>query len=285
MRNVLLVLLISLLGMSCQNTKQIPGTESSPVSVSDENPYYWQYNGKTVLLLGGTWQDNLFNHPAGLAEHLDLLKSAGGNYVRNTMSHRNEGNVFAFKREEDGRFNLNQFNEEYWQRLKNFLDLCYERDIIVQIEIWDPWDHYEDHQSYGGWSHHPFNPANNVNYTAEESGLPTKIDYAPRGEPTEHPFFRTVPALANNKTILENQCSFVDKLLAITLEHPNVLYCVNNESGEQIEWSDYWADYVNKTAEKIGVKANITEMRRNEDVRAQDHHRVYNHPDRYTYLE
>lgn len=23
-----------------------------------ENPYYWQYQGETVLLLGGSWQDN-----------------------------------------------------------------------------------------------------------------------------------------------------------------------------------------------------------------------------------
>jgi hypothetical protein len=61
------------------------------------NPAYWQYQGKPILLLGGTWQDNLFNHPIGLERHLDLLKSAGGNYVRNVMSHRNVGNVFAYK--------------------------------------------------------------------------------------------------------------------------------------------------------------------------------------------
>jgi hypothetical protein len=61
-----------------------------------ENPFYWQYKGKPVFLLGGTWQDNLFNHPDGLEEHLDKLVACGGNYIRNTMSHRNEGNVFAF---------------------------------------------------------------------------------------------------------------------------------------------------------------------------------------------
>jgi hypothetical protein len=280
-----LVSLIYVLGLSCQNSRQMPLPKSHPVSVSEENPYYWQYKGKTELLLGGSWQDNLFNHPSGLAEHLDLMVSAGGNYVRNTMSHRNVGNVFAYNREEDGRFNLNQFNEEYWQRLKNFLDLCYERDIIVQIEIWDPWDHYEDHQSFGGWSHHPFNPENNVNYTAEETGLPTEIDYAPRGEPTEHPFFRSVPALENNKLLLEHQTAFVDKLLSVTLEFPNVLFCINNESGEHIEWSDYWADYINNISEETGVKVHVTEMRRNENVRAQDHHRVYNHPNRYTFLD
>ena len=28
-----------------------------------ENPYFWQYKAKPVPLLGGSWQDNLFNHP------------------------------------------------------------------------------------------------------------------------------------------------------------------------------------------------------------------------------
>ena len=65
------------------------------------------------------------------------------------MSHRNLGNVFAY-RQVDGKFDLKQWNEEYWRRFDNFLKLTCERDIIVQIEIWATWDHYEDHQSLGG---------------------------------------------------------------------------------------------------------------------------------------
>jgi hypothetical protein len=57
--------------------------------------------------------------------------------IRNTMSHRNLGNVFAYATNEQGLFDLNRFNDKYWQRFENFLKLCYKRDIIVQIEIWD----------------------------------------------------------------------------------------------------------------------------------------------------
>jgi hypothetical protein len=78
---------------------------------------YWQYQGRPVLLIGGSNQDNLFNHPnlgsAGLEAHLDLLVSAGGNYVRNTMSSRdrvddrsdwyNDDNLYAFHRMERDR--------------------------------------------------------------------------------------------------------------------------------------------------------------------------------------
>ena len=60
-----------------------------------ENPYYWEYSGKPVLLLGGSREDNLFNHPEGLEQHLDVLAACGGNYIRNTMSSRNPGNPWA----------------------------------------------------------------------------------------------------------------------------------------------------------------------------------------------
>ena len=49
------------------------------------NPRYWQYKGKPVPLLGGSKDDNLFQIP-DLEEHLDELRSVGGNCIRNTMS-------------------------------------------------------------------------------------------------------------------------------------------------------------------------------------------------------
>ena len=56
------------------------------------NPSYWQYRGKPVLLLGGSVEDNLFQIP-DIEQHLDLLASVGGNYVRCTMSGRDDRNV------------------------------------------------------------------------------------------------------------------------------------------------------------------------------------------------
>lgn len=173
----------------------------------------------------------------------------------------------------------------YWSRFENFLDLCHERDIIVQLEIWDPWDHYEDHQSFGGWSFHPFNPKNNINYTEQESGLTTVIDYPPRSEPSEHGFFLTVPALQNNKLVLDYQLAFMDKLLSIALEYPNVLYCINNESGEHLEWSQFWAEPIHKKAEMEDVRVPVTEMRRQEDIKAADHRLIFDKPELYTFLD
>lgn len=279
------VSLLSLAGLAPLVLLAVTSHASERIRPHPENPYYWEYKGEPVLLLSGTWQDNLFNHPTRLEEHLDLLVSVGGNYARNVMSHRNEGNVFAYVQDEEGQFNLDEFNDEYWNRFERFLELTHERDIIVQLEIWATWDHYEDHQSLGGWSHHPYNPENNVTYTAQESGLPTVIDYAPRGSPTDHPFFSSVPALDNNELLLKYQTAFVDKLLSYSLDYPHILYCMNNESGEHVAWGDHWAEHVRKRAEESGVEVHTTDMRRNEDIRAEDHHHIFDRPELYTFVD
>jgi hypothetical protein len=270
--------------ISCESKKS-DKPSTSYIDVDERSPWYWNYKGKTLVLLGGSWQDNMFNHPSGLEDHLDVMLSVGANYIRNTMSHRNVGNVFAYEKNADGLFDLNRFNEEYWQRFSNFLELTQQRDIIVQLEIWDPWDLYEDHQSFGGWSHHPFNPANNVNYTSETSALPEIIDYPPVGKPTGHPFFMTIPELNNNDVLLPYQKAYMEKLLAISLDYPHILYCVHNETGENVAFGDFWADFIRQKATEKGVKVHVTDMRRNENVRSEDQNHLYNQPDRYSFID
>ena len=237
-----------------------------------------------MILLGGTWQDNLFNHPVGLERHLDLLLENGGNIVRNTMSHRNTGNVFAYV-QTDGKYDLDRFNEEYWQRFEDFLRMTHDRDIIVQIEVFDPWDLFEDHEAQGGWSRNPLNPTNNINYTEAESGLPTVVDYAPGGAPSDHPFYSSVPELDNNQLFFGYQKAFVDRLLSLSLEYPNVIYCIQNESGEELAFGDYWADYIHQKAQDAGRKVYVTDMRRNANLRASDHYHTYDNEKRFNYLD
>ena len=74
---------------------------------NDIQPYagnlkYWQHKEQPVLLLGGSNNDNLFQSP-DVEEQLDLLQQVGGNFVRNTMSSRDSGDVMPFFRMEDGK--------------------------------------------------------------------------------------------------------------------------------------------------------------------------------------
>ena len=75
--------------------------QNKGIEVSEKKPAYWQHKGELVLLLGATGDDNLFQYP-DLHIHLDSLQSAGGNYIRNTMSDRDPGNARAFGRNAGG---------------------------------------------------------------------------------------------------------------------------------------------------------------------------------------
>ena len=196
-------------------------------------------------------EDNLYQIP-DLAEHLDLLKSVGGNYVRNTMSCRDEGNVWPFKLV-NGKYDLDQWNDEHWRRFETFLKLTEERAIIVQIEVWATFDYYQSR-----WELNPFNPANNVTYTPEESGLPTRVDSHPTR--CENNFFWSVPAERNQQNVLKYQQRFVDKMLSYSLKHGHVLYCMDNETAVTGEWGKYWAEYIAAQARAAGVHVHVTEM-------------------------
>ncbi|HPM82234.1 MAG TPA: hypothetical protein PLF81_16115, partial [Candidatus Anammoximicrobium sp.] len=132
-----------------------------------DNPRYWQYRGQPVLLLGGSKDDNLFQIP-DLQEHLDGMARVGANYIRNTMSDRRDQGfeVYPFRQLPDGKYDLDEWNQEYWKRFENMLRWTGERGIIVQIEVWDRFDYARDN-----WEPHPYNPKNNVNYTVEQSGF------------------------------------------------------------------------------------------------------------------
>lgn len=451
-----------------------------------ENPHVWQYRGEPILLVGGTHDDNPFNNPSHdpvggterLSDHLDLFASAGGNYVRNTMSHRDILNVYPYLREPDlfvdamedpeawtaesadhglhvdeslarggalavwsdgpgdgalvlgrsipatdfthgtielwlwvrddatadrieevrvrlasragtaarswegeitsgwhvlifhiddfdagpfdpaavtgirleaqparsaevgegdllwddlavrGRFDLDRFNPEYFERLERFLDAALERDIIVQIELWDKVDLFDDGGPSArkwdprrGWSNHPFNPRNNVNYTAATSGLREVVDwsYHPRGDPplgdmdteTVHPFFYTPPtvtellsngarelrglglAAAQHETltdvVLPYQEAFVARILEVSLEYPNVLYTINNETFlPTSDWSDHWARFVHARAEERGREVEVGDMRgerRFGEDPAHGHAHILRNPDLYTFID
>lgn len=247
-----------------------------------ENPRFWEYRGKPVILVGGTKDDNLFQIP-DLREHLDALRKAGGNYIRNTMSDRVDKGfeVYPFGRLPDGKYDLGRWNDEYWTRFANMLRWTEEREIIVQIEVWDRFD-YSDSGSKN-WTNHPYNPRNNVNYTHEESGL--AATYTKHPGANEQPLFFTVPALRNNEVVLRYQRAFVDRMLSHSLKHGNVLYCMDNETAADPRWPEYWARRILERAEKDGVEVHVTEMWDDWNLRGPQHRNTFDRPDLYTFVD
>lgn len=244
-----------------------------------QNPRYWQYKGKPCLLLGGSKDDNLFQTPH-LEDHLDEMKAAGANYIRNTMSDRpNNGfEVYPFQQRPDGRYDLEQWNNEYWKRFENMLKWTAARDIIVQIELWDRFDLTREN-----WEPHPYNPKNNINYSYQQSGFTEHYPDHPGAN--RQPFFFTTPGQHNNEIILKFQQHFVDKMLSYTLEYGHVLYCMDNETSGEEAWGAYWAGYIRNRANEKGKRVCLTEMWDDWDIKSKTHRRTLDHPKRYDFAD
>lgn len=252
--------------------------ELNGLQVSQQFPQYWEYQGEPLLLLGGSDEDNLFQL-SGLEKQMDLLVSVGGNYVRNTMSSRDSGNVWAFYLDpETGKYDLSKWNPEYWRRFRELLELTSAREIMVQVEVWATFDFYREN-----WVNNPFNPKNNINYSAERTKLPLEVNTHPIY--CDNSFFWSVPFHQNNMPLLNYQQRFVDKLLSYTLEFDNVLYCIDNETSVTAEWGRFWSDYINKKGEEKGKKVHVTEMWDPWDLDHISHRESFDHPETYSFVE
>ena len=250
--------------------------EKNRIQIYKENPRYWQYKGEPVLLLGGSVEDNLFQIP-NLREHLELLKSVGGNYVRSTMSWVDEGDV-PFHKKVGDKYDLNQWNDEFWTRFCNLIKWTHELDIIVQIEVWATFSYYRE-----PWDTNPFNPKNNNNYTVEETGLPTVVKSHPSA--AENNFFWSVPNERNQKVVLKYQEMYVDKLLSETLPYGHILYCMDNETAVTPEWGKYWSTYIKKRAAEAGRDVETTEMWNPWEIYHPQHQNTKDHPEIYSFCD
>lgn len=256
----------------------LPAQSLDAIRPSTTHPQYWSYKGENILLLGGSVEDNLFQVP-DIEAQLDLLKACGGNYIRNTMSSRDEGNDWPFHFDEaTGKYDLDKWNEEYWNRFSRTIALAAERDIIVQVELWATFDFYREN-----WDVNPFNPKNNTNYTAERTDLPLEVPTHPVY--CDNSFFWSVPNHDNNMPVLWHQQRFVDKLLSYTLEHGNVLYCMDNETSVTAEWGRFWATYIQKRAAEAGREVYCTEMWDPHDLDHIAHRETFDHPELYAFVE
>lgn len=193
------------------------------------------------------------------------------------MGWNDEGDIPPFKKVGD-KYDLNQWNDEFWTRFHNFITWTHEMDIIVQIEVWATFTYYRDN-----WDVNPFNPINNTNYTTEETGLPTVVKDHPVA--AKNNFFWSVPKERNQEVVLKYQEKFVDKLLSETLQYGHILYCMDNETAVTPAWGEYWATYIQKKASEAGRVVETTEMWDPWDLTHEKHKATFDHPDTYSFCD
>lgn len=293
MRKLLLAASLFLGLYSCSSNRHIEnGGNNSSVTMKNEdriqpwseNPRYWQYKGKPVLLLGGSKTDHIFLAD-GLMEHLDEIQRVGGNYVRNTMSQEEGRNLNPYKLLPDGKFDLGQWNDDYWTRFANMLKWTAERRIFVQIEVWDRFNYRAQN-----WEASPWNPGNNINYDSLQSGFAR--EYTDQQLYTDvHPFFHTIPGTQHYNNhydlVRKYQEAFVDKMLSYSLPYGHVLYCMDNETSSDARWGQYWIEFIQARAADQGVIVCTTDMFDDlfEAEKSRQAPFIFNDPKHYTFAD
>jgi hypothetical protein len=204
-----------------------------PVRLDPKNPHYFVFRGKTVAFVtSGEHYGSVLNADLDFQRYLTALKADGLNYTRifggsyvevpaksfgilrndlapapgrfvapwvrsNTQGYAGGGN----------KFDLEQWDTEYFKRFHDFLAAASERGIVVEISLFS--SHYGDVQ----WNLSPFHPTNNVNGT-------------------ELADWKKINTLENGK-ILAFQERYTRKLVHEANAFENVIFEIQNEP-----WSD-----------------------------------------------
>ena len=205
---------------------------AQPISLHPENPHYFEYRGRPLLLItSGEHYGAVINRDFDFEKYLYTLAEEGlnltrifcGTYVEHPGSFGIRNNTLAppagsylapWKRTQvegnaggGNRFDLEQWDREYFKRLKDFLALAGKLDIIVEVTLFS--SIYTD----TSWSYCPLYHENNINGT-------DKVAHRQVHTP-------------NNGNLMPFQEYFVRKLVTELKDFDNLYYEIQNEP-----WAD-----------------------------------------------
>ena len=231
-RKILLSALALILWSSASGQRATP-SPGQPLRLNPKNPHYFLFRGKTVAFItSGEHYGAVLNAAFDYQLYLTTLKADGVNFTRLFGGSYVEvpGKSFGILRNDlapgpgnyvapwarsgtlgyaggGNKFDLEQWNSEYFRRFSEFLATASERGIVVEITLFS--SHYGDIQ----WNLSPFNPSNNINGT-------------------ELADWKKLHTLDNGK-ILAYQERYARKLVHEANAFDNVIFEIQNEP-----WSD-----------------------------------------------
>ena len=206
---------------------------AKPIRLHPENPHYFLFRGKpTVLVTSGEHYGSVINADFDFKKYLATLAGDGLNYTRlfggsyvevpaksfgiqrNDIAPQTGRLIAPWARSSVGgyagggnKFDLAQWNSEYFARFEAFLKEAARLGIVVEISLFS--STYGDLQ----WTFSPFHPVNNINNT----------------EATDWKKLNTL----ENGNVLAFQERYVRKLVRGANAFDNVFFEIQNEP-----WSD-----------------------------------------------
>lgn len=231
------------------------GDIRGPLRMHPTNPRYFTDDGQRAVYLTGahTW-DNLqdmgeSDPPAAFDfnAYLDFLTQRDHNFIRlwrwelvswDTKANNEKtakrllATPHPWARTGPGlaldgkpKFNLNQFNEAYFQRLRSRVAAARDRGVYVSVMLFEGWglQHVTE-----AWKAHPFHPENNINGLGLDAGARA-----------------TQVHMLGVPSITKLQETYVRKVINTLNDLDNVLYEIANESGTySTEWQEHFIRFI-----------------------------------------
>ncbi|MDA0193930.1 MAG: hypothetical protein O2887_06095 [Bacteroidetes bacterium] len=232
--NKILTLLLAFFLCSCQtNQNRITDLPiDGPIQLHPKNPHYFLFKGKPLALItSAEHYGAVLNLDFDYKKYISTLSQDGMNYTRiftgtyfeipgesfginnNTLAPMKNRVITPWPivvsdLSGDIKYDLSSWNEAYFARLKDFISLAADNNIIVEVTLFS--SIYRD----GHWDISPQNPENNINIAHEVS--------------------RQEAQTLNNGTLLQYQGSFVRKMVTELNEYDNFFFEIQNEP-----WADH----------------------------------------------
>lgn len=159
------------------------GQAGGPLKLHPQNTHYFIYGNRPTILVGaGEHYGSVINPDFDYKKYLQTISSEGLNITRlfigayieklgdfgilkNSLAPASGRLLLPWHRAEvpgyvlgGNKFDLRQWDEKYFLRLKDFMSEAQRNGVIVEATLFS--SHYAD-----GWNYSAFNPANNINKT------------------------------------------------------------------------------------------------------------------------
>lgn len=230
---------------------------------SVDNPrYFTDASGKAIFLAGShTWANFQENVLKGVIEimdwkgYLDMMEMNNHNFMRLWVWEHAQWQAWTkdtvlisplpYKRTGQGlavdgkpKFNLEQFNDDYFKRLRSRVIEAGMRGVYVSIMLFQGWSQNKlGVPQSDPFRSHPYNKFNNINGVDVKN---TNSDI--EGEPTLHSM--------DNPQSLKYQKLYVKKVIETVNDLDNVLYEIINEGGTTA-WCYYMIDYIRSIEKEL----------------------------------
>jgi len=257
-------ILLSLLIAVCFKADGQGSNFNGPLRKSFNPNYFTDAGGKAILLTGShTWSNFQEMGEKGQPVfdwegYLEMMQHNHHNFMRLWVWEQCWGAAWTndeifidplpYKRvgekpARDGKpkFDLTQWNPDYFDRLRSRIIEAGNRGIYVSVMLFQGWSLNksitEKSDPYFG---HPFNESNNVNRIDFQNSRSDED-----GKPTLHSLSST--------ELLELQEAYVVRVVETVNDLDNVLYEIINEGGG-IEWQKHMVEYIKKTEKSMAKR-------------------------------